>query len=1757
MEIFINKILPRARYTKAFSRFFLVFYVLFVTSFTFSPLYNVLSATFIVETPNPVATDCSDAGFPVAVGDECYNSIQDAIDIAPIGDTIEIKNGNYTISSTINVNKTVTITGESQAGVNLDMTGINGYGFLVTADNVVIQNLTVQGTNTGVNSNYTFKFGNATPIISNGVLSNITVNGSYRSPFDIHGVNNMTLQNLNALNTIRGNGIQLTGVDGAGITGYSGSGNAWGDIAIYTSLFTTPNIGSSNIVIGPTDSSAVIYSQDNSAAGLFSSNISVDGRAAVTDPTLPDYTFYVVDNSGAIQGRTFLDQNDNGLLLSADGDYPSGMSDGYTVLLYDNAWNFVESQTTNTTGEIGQYRFENLNVPNTYFVCGSHNAPEIAVAPAIGQTLVDTNGNAIPAGYAYGETVTNNSGNTLESNNCWQINLTSTENEAAWVGIGYIQNIPPVVDITSHNNGDIVNGDSFEALVTATDDLGMGSYYIRLWQDAPYVINGGTLVGNCQEAPGGNNLGVSRNDSCTFDISSLPNGTYYITAQYLDSSTQWGSDVVEITIENTLEAPTFLGWNSQVDGDNIGDTPVSFTCGETFDGTTGNRISGTWTEVTSPLGTVRYIRHNERPNGNPDLLLWNGGNITVDGSLLDDPATLEAALETAIGSYNQPYTPWGAFGASTGTYTIRVIAFVDANDDGRYNSGELLSDWSNDCEITNDVIPTTFEFNLKSLVCVNSSSTGDETFNINGTDYTNAELRSEYTDFNNTDCIPAESIEVSIMHDEDNINGAGPGSPPITDLGIFTTDANGEIIETLNNEGRYEVRVQDTTNLVAFACERDGIGINNISNEGEYALPFSDENSNNLFGECIAIFNNPVVETPFFWVEEDTSEVLVQWNNIAGGEVYRIYRDGILAHENTDTNLNSWIDTTPGTEYEVRAVINGNESDPSDTKSIELMDIVVDDNAAFEDHNSNGVISTTGNWITYGMPGTTANHTTAPYALDDAVGGDVYGTAPSNGQTLTWTTNNTLNGRYEVYISYLCTPRRDSAEYSVNGNTPVVINQSLEGDQITACPDTGLLNNQTPSGWVSIGEYNFFNEQGEVTLDTSISNANITADAVAFRFVDNNETDISIEKDSDSNNLRVNSVIEYIITIENSSSTDAFDLEIVDTLPNGITFDSFIENNSTCSEDNNVISCTIPELLAGESEQIIIFGVIRSTGTLTNSVEVTTSTDDSDLDNNIATHTIRISSTGGGGNPDDIPSVILTPNDPVIEFGENLSVEASYEGEDTPLSLEWGGVCSEFDGEGGTLSGLVVGEYTCSVIVTDSDGDSTSDEIVIEVIEDTDNSNNNTQSPSLLINSFTIEEAQLNQVILGVNNSTICNENGNDGACNDLIWEVKVSNGEWIEIFRGPIGTFNLEVDENNSNGLVQTYQYSEYETGINGFFTDDPINPEIRVSFADNEFSNISDSATVIINNIMPSVTLSVTDGEEIVTGTNGFTPSINIDAGEIVALTGRFSDPAGNFDAGPGWQARYNFGGTGFFNGQVIQDNNTDYSIEIGETSYVNGTYLATLRVCEEDNLYGYCSFASVNIIVTGGTADQIPDNSIGADGEPQGTIEGEQEQLLEEGDVEGATEGIEDEGQVLGEQTCVETVEVSGFVFLDSNGNGQIDDNEEVYENILIAIYSVEGEDRKQLAEVETNRNGRWDYNVCSGEYEVVIDTDSIDGNLDKDVISLLVNDEGVDDVNFLVSENDESFNPIWLIIPFLLLAIAGGVYYYSQNQGKPKE
>jgi parallel beta-helix repeat protein len=178
---------------------------------------------------------------------------------AASGDTINLADGMYTLSGSLSILKALTITGASENGVIIDASGNGtGYGIQVRADDVTLSNFTLNppvvsaslgssgGGGFAIHASYD-NTGAENDSFDNLTLSDITINNGNRTPFDVHGYDGVTLQNLTATGSAYGNGIQVSGCQDVTFSNCTTSGNEWGGIAVYVSRDIYLSRGSSNV----------------------------------------------------------------------------------------------------------------------------------------------------------------------------------------------------------------------------------------------------------------------------------------------------------------------------------------------------------------------------------------------------------------------------------------------------------------------------------------------------------------------------------------------------------------------------------------------------------------------------------------------------------------------------------------------------------------------------------------------------------------------------------------------------------------------------------------------------------------------------------------------------------------------------------------------------------------------------------------------------------------------------------------------------------------------------------------------------------------------------------------------------------------------------------------------------------------------------------------------------------------------------------------------------------------------------------------------------------------------------------------------------------------------------------------------------------------------------------------------------------------------------------------------------------------------
>jgi uncharacterized repeat protein (TIGR01451 family) len=135
----------------------------------------------------------------------------------------------------------------------------------------------------------------------------------------------------------------------------------------------------------------------------------------------------------------------------------------------------------------------------------------------------------------------------------------------------------------------------------------------------------------------------------------------------------------------------------------------------------------------------------------------------------------------------------------------------------------------------------------------------------------------------------------------------------------------------------------------------------------------------------------------------------------------------------------------------------------------------------------------------------------------------------------------------------------------------------------------------------------------------SPSNATPGAPSSAVVTIVNHNAELSIAKAGSPNPVRVGSRLTYTLTITNNGVDDAVNVVVTDTLPAGVSYQSFSGNGWDCVEASGTVTCTLASLAgSGSSELTLVVTAPLTPGDITNTASVTSGIDDSDLTNNTA-----------------------------------------------------------------------------------------------------------------------------------------------------------------------------------------------------------------------------------------------------------------------------------------------------------------------------------------------------------------------------------------------------------------------------------------------------------------------------------------------------------------------------------------------------------
>ncbi|HEX7041581.1 MAG TPA: hypothetical protein VF202_15800 [Trueperaceae bacterium] len=247
-----------------------------------------------------------------------FDTIQEGIDAVASGGTVFVRNGDYDGDHLV-IDKPLTLRGESEAGVSVRLS-TTGYGVEVSADDVTIENLTIEGTDPSLSlsANYGVKVSpqpvdddpsTTDPVLTNFAMTDVTVKGFGRSEVDLLGVDGAYLTRVTADGQgTAGVGIAISGSRNVALLGVSTLGNDWGGVGLYSTPFGGIN-GVSGIHVDTASTFAEpveVYSDTGAGpAGAAVEDLRLQGFTHVVKN--PDFradgdafTFYMRTESGAV-----------------------------------------------------------------------------------------------------------------------------------------------------------------------------------------------------------------------------------------------------------------------------------------------------------------------------------------------------------------------------------------------------------------------------------------------------------------------------------------------------------------------------------------------------------------------------------------------------------------------------------------------------------------------------------------------------------------------------------------------------------------------------------------------------------------------------------------------------------------------------------------------------------------------------------------------------------------------------------------------------------------------------------------------------------------------------------------------------------------------------------------------------------------------------------------------------------------------------------------------------------------------------------------------------------------------------------------------------------------------------------------------------------------------------------------------------------------------------------------------------------------
>ncbi len=231
------------------------------------------------------------------------------------------------------------------------------------------------------------------------------------------------------------------------------------------------------------------------------------------------------------------------------------------------------------------------------------------------------------------------------------------------------------------------------------------------------------------------------------------------------------------------------------------------------------------------------------------------------------------------------------------------------------------------------------------------------------------------------------------------------------------------------------------------------------------------------------------------------------------------------------------------------------------------------------------------------------------------------------------------------------------------------------------------------------------------TDDPTPGNNNAEAQTTVESVADSS-ADLSMVKTDSPDPVVVGQPLTYTLTISNAGPDDTGSVIATDTLPAGVTFQSALASQGSCSESAGTVTCNLGPIANGAGAEVVIVVIPQTAGDLSNTATVTSDVDDPEPDDN----TDSEDSTVDPGSADLSMDKVASVNPAVVGDAFTYTLTVFNDGPDAatqvvvtdqlPASLEFGsaipsqGSC----GESGNLVtcqlGTIADEGSATVVIT-------------------------------------------------------------------------------------------------------------------------------------------------------------------------------------------------------------------------------------------------------------------------------------------------------------------------------------------------------------------------------------------------------------------------------------------------------------------------